>query len=382
MLILKDANYLSPEGTLKKGNIAIQGARIASISDTCKTGADDKVVDIGGNRVIPGLIDIHTHGARGYDVSVSNTEDIIELSKIYARNGVTSFMPTTITDTYENTCKALKNIKAASACDSLGANIEGAHIEGPYISALHKGCHKESLLRAPAIEQAAGMKKILADPLKLRFTIAPELPGAMQFIDYVVKNGGYVSIGHCDANLETALEAVKRGANSFTHLFNAMRGINHREPGSAGAGLLSNAYVELICDGIHISPDIIKLVYKIKGAGGIIAITDSMPITGIKDGKCIFGGMDVSVEDGIARTADGTLAGSTLLLKDAVRNIVNFTGMTFEDAVRTATINPATAIGIDGVTGTIACGKRADLLVLDKNYEIETTYCRGKSVRI
>jgi N-acetylglucosamine-6-phosphate deacetylase len=380
MIVLKSGKYLTPNGGFEDGDIVLHGSEIASVSKNFDARSDDEVIDIRDCLVIPGLIDIHTHGAIGYDVSINKPSEIVELSKFYAKNGVTSFMPTTMTDTDVNIHQSLKNIKAASESGELGASIVGVHTEGPYISPARRGCHQANLIRTPKPEDADKIKEILGTTLKWRITVAPELPGMMEFIKYVIKKGGYVSLGHSDADAQTAYKAVAAGANSFTHLFNAMKGIHHREPGIAGAALLCDSFAEIICDGIHVNPDIVKLIYKAKGAGQIILITDSMPATGMKDCSLIFGGINVIVKDGTARTEDGTLAGSTLLLKNAVENISKFTGMPFEDAVRTASINPAKAIGIDHVTGSIAPGKCADFVIMDSGHNILGTYCRGKKV--
>jgi N-acetylglucosamine-6-phosphate deacetylase len=380
MIVLKNGNYLTPKDGFASGDIVLHGSEIASVSEHFGVCDKDEIIDLNGCLVIPGLIDIHTHGAMGWDVSTSSAARIVKLSNFYAENGVTSFMPTTITDTDENIRQSLRNIRTASESCELAASIVGAHTEGPYISSIHRGCHPADLICLPKIDTADAIFDILGNSLRWRVTVAPELPGMMKFIKYVIKKGAYVSLGHSDANAETAYKAIGIGANSFTHLFNAMKGIHHREPGIAGAALLCDSFVEIICDGIHVNPDIVKLIYRLKGPEQILLITDSMPATGCKDCSSVFGGINVNVKNGIARTEDGTLAGSTLLLKNAVENITKFTEMSFENAVRTASLNPAKAIGIDAVTGSIEPGKRADLVIMDAEHNILSTYCRGKKV--
>lgn len=380
MIVLKGGKYLTPEGGFEYGDLVFNGSKINSVGQNFNCGAEDEIIDITGCLVIPGLVDIHTHGALGYDVSVSKPEEIVELSKFYAKNGVTSFMPTTMTATDEAIYQSISNIKAAAESEQLGATIIGVHAEGPYINPARGGCHQKDLIRLPKTADADKIKEILGNKLIWRETVAPEMPGMLNFIKYVVKKGGYVSIGHTDADANTVFEAIDAGANCFTHLFNAMKGIHHREPGTAGAALVSDAFVELICDGIHVNPEIVKLIYKAKGPDQMVLITDSMPATGLDDQSLIFGGVKVIVKNGIAKTEDGTLAGSTLLLKNAVENLAKFTGISFADAVRAASINPAKVIGIDSVTGSIAPGKRADIVVMDKNHHILFTYCRGKMV--
>lgn len=380
MVVLKNGYYLPPEGGFVKGDIAVEGDRIASVGSVSDSGKGNDSLDLNGYRVIPGLIDVHIHGAIGYDAMDATPDQLKELSRFLASNGVTSFFPTTVTNVPEEIYRTLENIKKASEMEELASSIEGVHIEGPYISPKQKGCHNPAWIKLPEIEEYDAFKKILGDKLKIRVTIAPEIPGAMEYINYVSRKGDSITIGHTDADGKTVNEAVENGAVSFTHLFNAMKGIHHREPGTVGAALSGDAYVEIICDGIHVHPDIVKMVYKIKGAEKILLVTDAMHATGCEDGPYVFGGMDIRVTDGIARTLDGTLAGSTLLLRNAIRNFVRFTGAPLEIAVRLATINPAKVAGIDKVTGTIEVGKRADLVVLDNDMEIIYTFSKGRKV--
>lgn len=378
MLVFQNGSYLPAVGPFTAGDVAVENGRIREVGRF--TGEGGQRLDAGGLYVIPGLIDIHTHGALGYDASLTDAEGFARLSDFYARGGVTSFMATTITDSMENLCRSIDRIRAAAEREQPSAAILGVHTEGPFLSPAHAGCHDPRLLQAPQLDALREMARRLGKNLKLRVTIAPELPGAMDFISETVKLGGSVGIGHTDADEKTALEALRHGANAFTHLFNAMRGIHHREPGCAGEGLLSDAFVELICDGVHLHPDIVKMVYKMKGAAKIVAVTDSLPATGLPDGHVVFGGVDVEVKNGIARTNDGTLAGSTLLLRDAVLNIARFTGMSLEDAVRMATINPARVVGLEDEIGSVEPGKRADLVVVDGGFHIKAVVCRGNLV--
>lgn len=376
MLTLKNARYYAPDGHFKNGDIVIDGTRICPAG----TAPAGEILDAGGYCVIPGLIDIHTHGAVGIDTMSADKKAFEKLSAFYASHGVTTFMPTTITCTAADLRETLKKIKNASESRKLAAAIAGAHVEGPYINKKYKGCHDKTLICTPQEGDCADFLKILGKDLKLRVTIAPEIAGAHNFIRFLCQNGGSATLGHSDAVYSECNDALSLGANSFTHLFNAMRGLHHREPGTVGAALLSDAYVELICDGVHLHPDIIKLVNKVKSKDRIILITDSMCATGMKDGSCFFGGTDIIVKSSIARTEDGTLAGSTLLLIDGLKNFMRFTGTSLESALPLATINPAKAIGIDGVTGTIEAGKRADLVVADKNLNVAATVCAGRVV--
>lgn len=380
MFVLRNGYYLPPAGSFVEGDIAIDNGKIISVGPVPAAEGNIENIDLQGLRVIPGLVDIHTHGALGYDVMAASPMELKEVAGFIGRNGVTSFLPTTITSEIKYVNKALENIKAASEIGDNGASIEGVHIEGPYINAKHKGCHETSWIKPADIKEYENFKSILGDKLKIRITVAPEIPGALEFIKHVSSRGDSITIGHTDADSNTVKEAVENGANSFTHLFNAMKGIHHREPGTVGAALSGEAFVELICDGIHVHPDVIKMVYKIKGADKILLVTDAMHATGLGDGDYLFGGLKIKVTGGIARTEDGALAGSTLILWNAVKNMMKFAGVSFEEAVRMATINPAKVIGIDNITGSIETGKRADLVVVDEAFDIKAVFCKGKRI--
>lgn len=380
MLILMNCNYLNHNGTFTSGAIRINGDTIVELGNI-HIDEQDEIIDNNGYTVIPGLIDIHFHGALGCDIMDSSTEDLKKISSYLTKNGTTSYMATTITSTKEVLLKTLANIRQAStALNSSGASIVGIHIEGPYINCLKKGCHNTEWVRKPTIEEYEEIKEAIGEDLNMHMTIAPELDSALEFIEHAVKEGTTISIGHSDADYRTAKAALNSGAVVFTHLYNAMRGIDHREPGVAGAALCTNSYVELICDGIHVHPDIIDMTVKLKGSNRIILVTDAMKAAGLGDGVYEFGGFKVTVKDGIARKDDGTLASSTLTMFDAVKNIMRYSNITLEKAVQMATKNPAKAIGAFHKVGSIEVGKKADLVILDKDLNIVNVYCNGIKV--
>lgn len=379
MILLKGGYYLSGDGNFKRADILIEGEKIISIQDKIEQKDGFITWNFKGCRLIPGFIDIHMHGALGYDVMVSSPSQIIEIAEHLAREGTTSFFPTTITANTDEVFEAIVNIKRAATSNMSGASIEGVHIEGPYINPRQKGCHDIVKMKQPSMEEYKEFKALAGD-LKIHMTVAPELNGSFEFIDYVTRNGGTISIGHSDACSDIVEEALKHGAGIFTHLFNGMKGIHHREPGVAGTALLSEAYVELICDGIHVHPDIIRLIHRLKGKDKIVLVTDAMQAKGLGDGRYQFGGFTVIVSNGIARMEDGTLASSTLSMFNAVKNFVKFTGVRLEEAINMASLNPAKAIGIDYKTGSLEVGKRADIVVIDDGLQVEAVFYRGKRV--
>jgi N-acetylglucosamine-6-phosphate deacetylase len=378
MLTLKNGTYLTPEWEFKIGDIVLEQDKIVSAGES--TNEKGTVIDVKGCKITPGLIDIHTHGAIGIDIMTASPAQIAKLSRFLACNGVTSYLPTTVTDGIEAVNKAVENVKIAAENQTDGASIEGIHIEGPYIAHKHKGCHDERKIKLPDINEYCTFRKILGDKLIIRVTVAPEIQGATEFIKYVTSHGDFVSIGHSDGYSEAAKLGIADGANSFTHLFNGMTGIHHRELGFAGEGLMSGAYVEVICDKMHIHPDMIKMINRIKNIDEILLMTDAMLATGLGDGKYEFGGFEINVNAGLAQTSDGTIAGSTLTLLKGLKNWTEITGMPLEKALKAATINPARAIGIDSKVGSIEAGKRADLVVLDGDMNVEYTFCKGKKV--
>lgn len=337
-------------------DIVIDGGIITAVTDNC----GKKGIDAKGNRVIPGLIDVHTHGCAGHDTMDA---DFAPLCAFYADHGTTSVLPTTMTMGYDDlmrVTKAPQNVK--------GANILGLHFEGPYISEKHKGAQNPAYIKNPDIE---GFAKF--DGVKM-ITLAPELDGAMEFIK-AVTHDCVVALGHTDCDFETALAAFDAGANCLTHTYNAMPPLHHRNSGPIGAAIMRDVYPQLICDGFHVSQPVMLATYRIFGADRVVMISDSLACAGLPNGKYTSGGLDVILSDDVARLCDGTVAGSRLMLWDCVKKAVEF-GIPFDDAVKSATATPAKLLGVN--KGYVKEGYDADLLIINENTEIETVIIGGE----
>jgi N-acetylglucosamine-6-phosphate deacetylase len=336
----------------------------------------DEIIDAHGKYVSPGFIDIHIHGSSGKDTMDGELSGLQTISETIAKNGVTAFLPTTMTMKKEKIYKALDTVRLAMKEDIKGAKILGAHMEGPFISEKYKGAQKKDYIRKPDFE----FIKDYIDVIKI-ITMAPEEDFEFNFIKKVKNNTNIVlSMGHTNSNYETAMEAVIAGISSATHTFNAMTSLNHRKPGVVGAVLASNISLELIADTVHIHPAIFQILLNAKGKDKMILITDSMRAGCMGDGESELGGQKVIVANNSARLTDGTLAGSILTLNKAVYNILKYTDLEIYETVALASLNPAKLIKVDNVKGSIKIGKDADLIIFDEELKVGLTISEGKIV--
>lgn len=329
--------------------------------------------------LVPGFIDVHIHGVDGADTMDATPECLLTMTSALVKEGTTSFLATTITQDENAIEKALANV-AQFMKEQNGpgkAEIVGIHLEGPFINPVRKGAQPEKYILEPNIETFQKWQKIAEGNIKL-VTLAPEQPNGLELVEYLAKNDCIASIGHSDASYEEVKKAVEAGASHVTHLFNGMKGIHHREPGTSGAALLFDELtVEIIADGIHLRPEMFSLVLKLKGLDRVVLITDSMRAKCLKNGVYDLGGQEVYVKDGKALLKDGTLAGSILKMKDSVKNILQYTNLTLPEVVKLASTNPAKELGIDDRKGSLEVGKDADIVVLNEQYEPILTVCRG-----
>lgn len=338
-------------------DIISENGKIIKIGKTDLPGAD-----FSGCTVRPGLVEIHSHGAAGYDTMDASIE---ELSVFQAKNGVTAFYPTTMTESFER----IKNVCDTDITNVTGAKVLGFHLEGPYISVKHKGAQNEKYIKTPDIDEFKLFKNV-----KL-VTVAPEAENAFGFI----KNcAAKVCIGHSDADYDTAVKAIECGAGCLTHTFNAMTPLHHRNPGIIGAAADRRIYVQVICDGLHIHPAIIRMLYKLFGSERMILISDSMRAAKLSDGKYEFGGQEVFVQNGVAKTVDGAIAGSTTTLFECVKHAIEF-GIPEEEAYKMASQTPAEYMEIN--KGKIQEGYDCDLLILNPDGTIRTVIIEGKQFK-
>ncbi len=359
----------------EKGSLCFEGSRIAQNSRF-----PDAVIDGAGGYLIPGLIDVHTHGRLGIDIMEADAKALSELSLGYAKTGVTTVYPTIMTAPYEKLIHAIGEIKKADAV----ADFAGIHIEGPYISPKKPGCHTIPDIRKPAFDELETLHSMIL-PKRTHLTIAPEedtentIPRLRERFG---KCGGTMGIGHSNADYATCKKAVEDGAVSFTHTFNAMTPIGHREPGVAGAALVLPAYAELICDGVHVAPEVISMAYHAKKHQGdkFVLITDSIPAAGLPDGDYEMNGIAFTLKDSKAATATGTIVGSALDLLTAVKNLAKFAGIPFAEALICATKAPAEMVGLYATRGSLAPGKRADMVLLDENMKLRCVFVEGKKI--
>ena len=337
-----------------------------------------QVKDAADRRIVPGFLDIHTHGAVGVDVNGASAEDLETISRFMAGNGTTAWLASLLTDTQDQTEWCIRQMREHQACPSAGAELLGIHLEGPFLAKEYKGAMPEHLLQANNLPLVRRYQELAGGRIRY-ITLSPELPGAVEMIPALRELGITVAIGHSGATYEQSMAAVRSGASAATHMGNAMRLLHQHEPAIFGAALESDLYCEVICDGRHLHPGTVRILLKTKGADRLVAITDSIMAAGLPDGSYHLGVNQVVVEDGDAKLAsDGTRAGSTLTQDAALRNLLSFTGRPLEEILPLLTENPARLIGVFDRKGSIAEGKDADLVLLDSENRVDAVYLRGR----
>ncbi len=371
-----------PDRVVEDGLLRVEHGRITGLWDLGAQRAPSpppqRTVRVECGWIAPGFIDLHVHGGGGADFMDGDPEAVATITETHARFGTTGLLATTLTAPEEEIRRAIRAVKAAPR---RGARILGCHIEGPYVHPQFKGAQNPCYIRTPSVAEVDRWLAEGAPDFRWQVTLAPELEGALYVICHLAQRGVVVSAGHSRCTYAELKAAVGAGVVHVTHLYNAMRGFHHREPGAVGGALLlPGLTVELIADGIHAHPAALALAVKVRGAEEVLLVTDAIRAAGLSDGVYSLGGLSVTVRDGAARLADGTLAGSVLTMDRAVRTMVHEVGVPLHTAVAMASLHPARRQGLHQRKGSLGPGKDADLVLLDEDLHVRMTVVEGEVV--
>jgi N-acetylglucosamine-6-phosphate deacetylase len=371
-------------GLIDRPMVVIEDDRIASIASRAAKDApgNARVLDFSGATLGPAFFDVHIHGAKGHDVMEATPAALAAMGKFLAQHGTGSFLATTVTAPLDATLRSLSGLAKLLAQPPVAGQARpiGIHLEGPFLSHTRRGVQPPEHLLAPDVVTFDRLFEAAEGHVRL-MTLAPELPGAVELIAHAISRGVRISMGHSDATAAETRAAIKAGAISATHTFNAMRALDHREPGILGTVLTCDAlYAEMICDGIHTAPEMVKLWWRAKGPQRAILVTDAMSATGMPDGTYQLGDFAVQVANGRAM-ARGVLAGSVLTLDRALTNFIKFTGAPLEQALRLLTVNPAAMTGLGDQAGSVAVGMSASLVAVDGAGKLVGSVVNGEPTR-
>ena len=384
-ILLHTARAFTPTTEIADSGILIRDGVIEAVGprSAISLPAGAQEIRATEDTAVPGFIDVHIHGAGGRDVMEASGDALGTVARTVARHGTTSFLATTVTASPEDTCRSVsgiaKYISQQLNTDEKRAEVLGVHYEGPFLNKVRRGVHPAEWIQLPSAEVLDGYLRAAAGNARI-LTLAPEVMGAAPCIDAARKAGVVVAMGHTDATYEQARAAIARGVHHAVHMYNAMRPFSHRDSGVIGAVLTSpEVTAELIADGIHVEEAAMKMLFQAKGAACTILISDGLSATGMPDGKYMLGGFEVTVTGGVCRNAEGKLAGSTLTLDRALRNVVAL-GVPFAGTLQMLTLNPAKLLGIEFKKGALRTGADADIVLLDQNLQIKNVYVRGVSL--
>lgn len=363
---------------MEKKDLCMENGKITAICDPADRSGSVYRAD--GKYVVPGFIDIHTHGGCGVDVNGAKKEDFQKIGHFFALQGTTSWLCSILTDTQEQTETAIREAVAHQKDHRDCADLLGIHLEGPFLASAYKGAMPEHLLRDADIDLLRHYQETAEGNIRY-ITVSPEVEGIPEAIPEIRSLGIVVAIGHSGADYETAWKCIRNGAAASTHTCNAMRLLHQHEPAIMGAVLESDVYCEVICDGRHLHPGTVRFILKIKGYDRVVAITDSIMAAGLPDGAYKLGVNDVIVEDGDAKLkSDGTRAGSTLTTGTALRRLMEFTGKPMETVLPLLTENPARLLGVYDRIGSLDEGKDADVLIVEPGGGICDTFVKGNRI--
>lgn len=372
--------YRYEKRRLERKNLCMEDGKITKICSPSEEIPEGDIFDVKGKAVVPGFIDVHTHGGQGADVNAATKEDFQKIGHFFAEQGTTTWLCSILTDTKEQTEKVIGEMLKHQENHENCADLLGIHLEGPFLSVEFKGAMPESLLREADIELLKEYQKKAKG--KIRYiTVSPEVEGIPEAISQIRDMGITVAIGHSGADYETSMECIKNGATACTHTCNAMKLFHQHFPAIMGAVLESDkVYCEAICDGRHLHPGSVRMILKAKGYDKVVAVTDSIMASGLPDGEYKLGVNDVIVKDGDAKLPNGVRAGSTLTTGTALKRLIEFTGESMEDVLPLLTMNPAKLIHAEEHIGSLEVGKDADILILDDDNNVETTFVKGKKI--
>jgi N-acetylgalactosamine-6-phosphate deacetylase len=372
--LLRARRVLGEQGWLDDHQLRIEGDTLVAV-EPIPAGVTARDAEL----LCPAYIDIHVHGGSGVDVMDDEPGVLDKLALHKAREGVGSWLPTTVTAPQQDIENALRRIAHRTLHGGPGATVLGSYLEGPYFTAQNKGAHPPELFQELNLNQLDRLIDISQNTLWV-VALAPEKPAAIAAIKHLKNRGLRVMLGHSAADFEQTRLAFAAGADGLVHCFNGMTGLHHRQPGMVGAGLTDKrAWLELIADGHHVHPAVMHLSYTCAGSR-IILITDAMRAAGMPDGLYDICGYEVTMQNGVVKTASGGLAGSTLALDAAVRNLVNAVGIPPEDAIPMASLHPAKMLGLEHTLGTLAAGKRANVIELDSQLHVQNNWVSGRAV--
>ena len=377
--VITASRLLTPDESIPDPVVVIEDGFITDMGPQSSVEAPQgHRLNFPGAVLAPSFFDVHIHGSAGRDVMEGTPEAFATIGKFLARHGVGVFLATTVTAPVDTTLRSLEGMAAQISRDHNGASPLGIHIEGPFLSPHKKGAHPERLLQTPSIELFDRMWQAAQGQIRL-MTIAPELPGAEDLIRHAAALGVRVSLGHSNADTAAARAGIRAGATTATHTYNAMRQFDHRDPGLLGEVLANDdLFAELICDGLHVHPDAVRIYWRSKGRDRAMLITDAMSAAGMPDGTYKLGELDVQVVKGMCVIGEGTLAGSTLTLDRGVQNFAAFTGASIDDISKLVSRNPARMTGFEAEAGSLAVGRSADITVLSEKNEVVETILRGR----
>ena len=378
--VIKNGMVITPSKTIEKGVVVFEDGKITAVGqpNRAKVPRNAKLIDASGKIVAPGFIDIHVHGGKGRDVMDASYEAVKDMAKFVVSHGTTSFVPTTISAPRSELLRTVGAVKTAMEKGTDGAEVLGAHLEGPYINLEKRGAHDANYVRLPSMDEIEEIWEASNSAVKI-VTLAPELEGSKTLIQKLKELGIVASIGHSNATYIQTVDAMKRGVRHATHMFNRMRGFDPREPGVVGAVLVHDKLTaSLICDGIHVHPAAMNLLTRVKGPERVVLVTDAIRAAGMPDGEYALGKQRIIVKDGVSRLESGDFAGSTLTMDRAVRNIMRLVETPLQRAVKMATINPAAVVNVDENKGSLESGKDADIVIIDDEINVYLTIVKGK----